>query len=71
MDTLGVTMDVYFAAIDGHVAAKEGPFAVKIGAITAKGGPIIKMASHFAVKCRDCERTRVDFAAIRGDHAAI
>src|SRR5258706_2415755 len=29
------------------------------------------MASHFAVKSRDCERSRGVFAVMRGDHAAM
>jgi hypothetical protein len=71
MDTLFVTMDVYFAAIDGHYAAKDGLFAMKEGAITAKCWSFVRMAGLFAVKCMDGERTRVSFAVIRRDHAAI
>jgi hypothetical protein len=71
MDTLGVTLDVYLAAIDGHLAVKEGLFAVKGGAITAKCESIVRMTGLFAVKCRDCERSRVYFAVMKVDHAAI
>jgi hypothetical protein len=61
MDTLVVTMDVYYVAIGRHFAEKEGLFAVKGGAITAKGGSIVRMAGFFAVKCRDCERAKSVF----------
>jgi hypothetical protein len=54
MDTLVVTMDVYYAAIDGLDAAKEDHFAVKEGAITAKGEAFVRITGYFAVKCRDC-----------------
>jgi hypothetical protein len=64
MDTLGVTLDVYHAAIDGLVAIKERLIAGKEVAFTAKDGSIVRMAGHFAVKSRDCERSRVIFAVI-------
>jgi hypothetical protein len=71
MDTLVVTMDALFAAMDRLVARKEDHFAGKEGAFTAKDVSIVRMAGHIAVKSRDCEKSRVVFAVIRGDHAAM
>ena len=66
-----MTLDVSYAAIDRHDAAKEGLFAVKRGAIIAKCVSIVRMAGHFAVKCRECERARVYFAVMRVNNAAM
>src|SRR5258706_3150795 len=71
MDALVVTMDVYHAAIDGHIAEKEHLFAGKEVAFIAKGGSIGRMAGNFAVKSRDCERSRVVFAVMRGEYATM
>jgi len=64
MDMLVVTMDALFAAIDGLVATKERLFAGKEVAFTAKGGSIVRVAGHFAVKSRNCERSRGVFAVM-------
>lgn len=40
-------------------------------AITAKSMSIVRVAGHLAVKRRNCERMRVHFAVMKGEHAAI
>jgi len=71
MDTLVVTLDVHLAAIEGHDATKGGLVAVKRGAVTARSVSIVRVEGLLAVKCKDCERTRVYFAVIREDHAVM
>jgi hypothetical protein len=64
-------MDALSAAIDGPVATKERLFAWKEGAFTAKGVSIARITGHIAVKNRDFERSRVAFAVIEVEHAAM
>jgi hypothetical protein len=71
MDTLVVTMDVYYAASDRLYAAKEGHLAVKGVAITAKDRSIVRIVGLLAAKRRVSEEKRVYFAVMRGDHATM
>jgi|GEM_PF-2135150 len=71
MDTLVVTLDALYAAIDWPYAAKRGHFAVKERESTAYGEPVVRMSSHIAGKNRECKRSRGVFAVMEGTHAAM
>jgi hypothetical protein len=71
VDTLIVTMNALYAAIDGLDAAKEGLFAMKKESFTAKGGAIVRMIGRIAVKRRVCERLRVIFAVMKEAYATL
>lgn len=61
-----MTMDVYYAAIDGLDAVKEGLFAGKEGPFNANCESIGRIKGHLAAKRIYFERSRVIFAVIEG-----